>query len=158
MMFYKGEFMSNLNKEELAAMLKETVVKPVERENIVDKLLDAIDGDPNVAVWNMGEVGRPTDRRGKIIKGDGIKAAPVFGYTIEMYGDDHLPTHVHVKNGTADLGKIILYPNVYVENPKTTRIPKNDHAKLIEHFKINKKYYQQQWNALLGKPQSDVRG
>ena len=47
-----------------------------------------------------------------------------------------------------------MYPTVYVENPKTSRIPEEDHAKLVEHFKINKKFYQNEWNALSGKPQS----
>ena len=69
-----------------------------------------------------------------------------------IFGNDHLPTHVHIMNGNAKLGKIILYPTVYIESVETTHIPEKDHAKLLEHFKINKKYYQKQWNSILGKP------
>ena len=108
---------------------------------------------------NSPTVGKPLDGRGKIIKRETVdgkfvktKPSPVFGYDVEMYGDDHEPTHVHIMRGSEKLGKVILYPTVHVEDPKTTRIPEKDHARLEEHFKINKKYYQQQWNGLSGKP------
>ena len=103
-------------------------------------------------VVDNDNVGKPVDSRGKIIKGEGVKASPVLGYEIVIYGNDHTPTHVHVKKGTKDLGRVFLYPTVYVEDPETTSIPKGDHAKLEEHFKINKKYYQKQWNTIVGKP------
>ena len=145
--------MSKTLTPELKKLIEKHVEKTLDRR--IKEIIEQAGGVQNLVVND--NVGRPTDRRGKVIKGEGIKASPVFGYDIRMFGNDHTPTHVHVYNNqNRFLGKIILYPTVYVEDTKEnpTRIPEGDHAKLVEHFKINKKYYQEQWNAIneKGKP------
>jgi len=82
-----------------------------------------------------------------------------FGtYEIWVYSrNEHLPSHVHIRQGNNDLGKISLYPTVEVIEPESSRIPVKDRIALVEYIKINRKKCQKEWNRLNGKPVGDPR-